>query len=264
MVKSPQELALIERSAWITDRTIINGVRAARPGVSEAEVAVEMYGQLVGLGGPPSMPAWFRYLEDIPEEHMTWRLDRHLGPGPVLFECSGWDGGYNAPGSTSAWIGDPPKEFKEVMGRAREGFEAVCQAMVPGRAFSDVYNAWEAAVGGPEYERHHCGYMIGLGFSPSWAGTGAPPEGLRRGNGRLLEEGMAFHVISWPWRVGENSLRVGASRTVVVTKNGGKSLSKLPIEPILISDSRILAALSRVDRAGRAAARTLVGSRAVF
>jgi len=54
-----------------------------------------------------------------------------------------------------------------------EAAQAFHEAIRPGATAGDAYAAWRevARSGGlDDYERHHCGYLVGIGFPPSWTG----------------------------------------------------------------------------------------------
>ena len=93
---------------------------------------------------------------------------------------------------------------------------------------SEVYDAWQRRVdkaGLAGYRRHHCGYAVGIGFPPSWAGSGVP-IGLRAGSNMELRAGMVFHLMSWLLRTGKGDYVI--SDTVVVTETGCEVLTKTP------------------------------------
>jgi Xaa-Pro dipeptidase len=73
------------------------------------------------------------------------------------------------------------------------------------------------------YRRHHCGYAVGIGFPPSWSGSGTP-RGLRGGSDMVLQPGMDFHLMYWLLRTGRGDSFL--SDTVVVTDRGCERLTK--------------------------------------
>ena len=82
---------------------------------------------------------------------------------------------------------------------AIRGMGAICDAIRPGARAGDAYAAWREvarAHGLSDYERHHCGYLVGIGFPPSWTG-GSMVTALAPGSERELKAGMAFHAHSW-------------------------------------------------------------------
>jgi Xaa-Pro dipeptidase len=91
-----------------------------------------------------------------------------------------------------------------------------------------VYATWQGhldSVGLSSYTRHHCGYSVGIGYPPSWSGSGVP-LGLRKGSTMRLESGMVFHLMSWLLRTGQGDSFL--SDTVVVTDDGCEWLTKVP------------------------------------
>ena len=59
---------------------------------------------------------------------------------------------------------------------------AAADAIRPGVTADSVYQAWKRCIdkaGLDHYHRHHCGYLVGIGFPPSWSGSGVP-RGLRQ------------------------------------------------------------------------------------
>jgi Xaa-Pro dipeptidase len=86
-----------------------------------------------------------------------------------------------------------------------------------------VYAAWQHAVAGSAVAgplRHHCGYLVGIGFPPSWVG-GGEVLGIRAGGRDVVEAGMTFHLMSW---VTEPIGHV-ISDTALVTDTGARLLT---------------------------------------
>lgn len=91
----------------------------------------------------------------------------------------------------------------------------------------DVYRVWQETIdqaGLDGYSRHHCGYAVGIGFPPSWSGSGTP-RGLRKGSTMKLEAGMVFHLMSWLLRTGRGDSFL--SDTIVVTEDGCEFLTQV-------------------------------------
>ncbi|MFW5943577.1 MAG: M24 family metallopeptidase, partial [Chloroflexota bacterium] len=106
-----------------------------------------------------------------------------------------------------------------------QAFQDVICAMRPGALARDVYRAWQEridAAGLSHYRRHHCGYLIGLGFPPSWVG-GGDVVGLRHDSDLQLQAGMTFHVMSWLMDTGRGDYFV--SDTALVTEEGCERLT---------------------------------------
>jgi Xaa-Pro dipeptidase len=236
IVKSPLEIAQVRRAAAISDRALQAGLGAAAEGVTEREVAAAIYAELIPAGGEsPAIPPMIRSSPTLPLDHITWS-DRALERGDALFlELSASVARYHAPLSRFAHIGEAPPGLDDAAGHSLAGLDAIRGALRPGTRFSDVYDAWRRAVGASlghsRYERHHCGYVTGIGFAPSWTGPGAP-IGLRPGQEMILREGMVFHVFSWI--LGEGPADYGVSDTALVTAEGCELLTTTGREPIII------------------------------
>lgn len=98
--------------------------------------------------------------------------------------------------------------------------DRAAQRIGPGVQAREVYRAWQGSVdqaGLTHYRRHHCGYAVGIGFPPSWSGSGVP-VGLRADSTMKLRPGMVFHLMSWLLRTGQGDSFL--SDTVVVTDDG--------------------------------------------
>lgn len=236
MVKSPRELEHVRRAARISDRALRAGLAAAGIGVTEREVAAAIYDELLAPGAEaPAIPPLVRSTPTLPYEHLTWS-DRPLARGDTLFvELSASVARYHAPTSRLAYVGQAPAGVERAAEPALAGAAAIHDALRPGIAASDVYDAWQRAVhatlGHTRYRRHHCGYVTGIGFPPTWSGSGVP-VGLRPGQDFELREGMVFHVFSWI--LGEAPVDYGVSDTAVVTADGCELLTSTGREPAVI------------------------------
>jgi len=119
-------------------------------------------------------------------------------------------------------------------------FQADCgglglDSLKPGVRARDVYDAWQAVVdaaGMPEYRRHHCGYLIGIGFPPSWT-EGNKVTGLRHDSDLEIKEGMTFHAMSWFTETGRGDYFV--SNCVLLGPDGAEVLTNTPMGPTVVA-----------------------------
>lgn len=169
--------------------------------MSEREIAAAVYHELIMDGTePPGFAPLIRSSENLFQEHVSWSA-RLLGPGDTLFtELSASVARYHAPLTRMVHIVHAPAHATRSVELAMEGLLTICRALQPGAISGDVYGAWQEAIarglGHASYQRQHCGYMIGIGFPPSWVG-GSAVVGLRRGGDFQIREAMVFHVLSW-------------------------------------------------------------------
>jgi Xaa-Pro dipeptidase len=112
-------------------------------------------------------------------------------------------------------------------------FDAVLGALRPGAKARQVYGAWQRVVdeaGLSHYRRHHCGYCVGIGLSPSWTG-GNKVVGLRHDSEMKIREGMSFHILSWLMGTGRGDYFI--SNAVLLGAGGPEVLTRTPNGPIV-------------------------------
>jgi len=199
--KSPAETARVRRAAAITDAALRTVRDTARAGVAERVVAAEAYRTMLLAGGqPPGFAPLIRPVAMLGQEHVSW-ADRTVRAGTALFvELSGCVDRYHAPASRTFYAPPVPAGAAEAAAAAEQGLAAARAALRPGVRTGAVYAAWQRAVAastaGVWPRRHHCGYLVGIGFPPSWVGGGEVP-GIRPGGEMVVRAGMTFHLMSW-------------------------------------------------------------------
>ncbi|GAB3301953.1 M24 family metallopeptidase [Parasphingorhabdus pacifica] len=235
-VKSPAEISCVRQAAAISDIAIGAGISAAHPGASEQDVAAEVYRAMIGAGGQPAgFPPLIRPTTLLDQEHVSWS-DRPVEQGRGLFlELSASVRRYHAPQSRTVYVGSAPDGAGEAAGTALAGLNAAGEALQPGARTGAVYTAWQRAVSHGSRTatrpiRHHCGYLVGIGFPPSWVG-GGEVVGICPGGDTTIVPGMTFHLMSWI------SQPVGhvVSDTVLVTPTGTELLTTTPRELTIIT-----------------------------
>lgn len=237
IVKSPAEIDCVRQAASISDRAMQSGIRAAGVGANEREVAAEVYRSMVAIGGEyPAFAPLIRTGDRLLQEHITWQ-DRTLRAGDALFmELSGCANRYHAPLTRMVYVGHPPEGADAAAEIVIAGLEATRAALRPGALTGEVYAAWKAvvdeALGHHDYHRHHCGYVTGIGFPPSWSGAGVP-VGIRPGGEITIRPGMVFHLL--PWLLGQGPTDYAVSDTVLVTETGAELLTSVARTPTVVS-----------------------------
>ena len=234
LVKSAEEQALMRRAAKVTDAAAGATIEALGEGVPETEVAAACLAAMTRAGGsPPAFGPFIRPGSRLGEEHATWGDGRYKKGEPVFLELSGCISRYHAPLGRLVHIGgisDADAKMAETTARA---FEAVLGALKPGAQARDVYAAWQSVVdaaGLSHYRRHHCGYCVGIGLSPSWTG-GNKVVGLRHDSDLPIREGMSFHILSWLMGTGAGDYFT--SNAVLLGGNGPEVLTKTATGPIV-------------------------------
>ncbi|MGD2049264.1 MAG: Xaa-Pro peptidase family protein [Chloroflexota bacterium] len=220
-IKSEQEVAYIRQAAQVSDVMMRAARETAIAGVSEQEIAAEVHRAMLLAGGTyPGFSPFIRATPTLGEEHRTWS-DHVLQPGEALFvELSGCIKRYHAPMGRLIYIGSAPIGTEAMVKLCLDAFHSIVSTIRPGVTAGRVYQAWQDVVdaaGLSHYRRHHCGYMTGIGFPPSWVG-GSSVVGLRYDSNLEIQAGMVFHLMSWLMGAGQGDYFV--SDTAVVTEDG--------------------------------------------
>lgn len=228
IVQSPRELELTRRAARISESMMLTAIAAAGPGVLKRDVMASIYQTMFQRGGTyPGFIPLVRSTRTLQHEHGTWD-DTRLQSRDVLFlEMAGCVRRYHAPMGRLVFIGRAPQRAERTLDVCRRAIEAAEHRIGPGITAGEVYRAWHTCLdeaGLSRYHRHHCGYSVGIGYPPSWSGSGVP-VGLRRDSDLVLEPGMVFHLMSWLLRTGKGDAFL--SDTAVVTEEGCEVLTKV-------------------------------------
>lgn len=234
-VKSPEEQALMRAAAKAADAGTMAAIAAIHDGAREADVAAECLAAMTRVGGtPPGFGPFIRPEARIAEEHTSWGDGIYRAGEKVMLEVAGCVARYNAPMGRLVHLGhirDKDAKMAEISKRA---FQGILEGLKPGVLARDVYAAWQAVVddaGLSDYRRHHCGYLVGIGFPPSWTG-GNKVTGLRHDSDLEIREGITFHAMSWFTETGRGDFFV--SNCVLLGPNGAEVLTKAPMGPTVV------------------------------
>jgi Xaa-Pro dipeptidase len=229
LIKSPRELTYTRQAAALTDSMLLAAIAAAGPGVQQRDIMAAIYQTMFHRGGTyPGFVPLVRATHTLEHEHGSWE-NQNLASRDLLFlEMSGCMERYHAPAGRLIFIGRAPRRAHRIQQICESAIEATAESIRPGAIARDVYGAWQAELdrsGLAGYRRHHCGYAVGIGFPPSWSGSGVP-VGLRSDSDLELRSGMVFHLMSWLLRSGRGDYFI--SDTIVVTDQGCEVLTKVP------------------------------------
>jgi Xaa-Pro dipeptidase len=188
-----------------------------------------IYQTMFSRGGTyPGFVPLVRSTHTLEHEHGSWE-DRRLAARDLLFlEMSGCVERYHAPAGRLIFIGQAPRRAERIQAVCERAIDAAAEAIRPGVPAREVYRAWQDVVdahGLAGYRRHHCGYAVGIGFPPSWSGSGVP-VGLRGDSDLELRSGMVFHLMSWLLRTGRGDYFI--SDAVRVSDHGCELLTTAP------------------------------------
>jgi len=232
LVKSTAEQAIMRCAAKASDAGTLAAIAAIHDGAREVDVAAECIAAMTRAGGtPPGFGPFIRPDHRIAEEHTSWGCGTYKTGERVMLEVAGCVSRYNAPMGRLVNIGSITDEDTEMAEIATRSFQAIVDGIKPGVLARDVYKGWQDVVDAadmPEYRRHHCGYLVGIGFPPSWTG-GNSVVGLRHDSDLEIREGMTFHAMSWFTNTGRGNFFM--SNCVLLGPDGAEVLTKAPNGP---------------------------------
>ena len=230
LVKSSEEQTYMRLAAKAADAGTQAAIDAIHDGALESEVAAECLAAMTRAGStPPGFGPFLRPFSRMAEEHTSWGTGTH--ESAVFLEVAGCVARYNAPMGRLVNIGGISDEDAAMAEISKRAFASTLKALTPGAKAKEVYAGWQSVVdeaGMTQYRRHHCGYLVGIGFPPSWTG-GPQVTGLRPDSDLEMKVGMTFHLMSWFTETGQGNFFI--SNTVLLGKNGAEVLNKTPYGP---------------------------------
>lgn len=229
LIKSPLEIGYTRKAAAAADAGTLAAIEAIREGVSDYEVAAECHRAMISAGSEyPGFGPFIRPTRRLGEEHTTWCGDVFTSGDAVFLEIGAAYRKYQAPMGRLVFVGTSSEDTEKAAELSNQGMDAIVRALKPGVTAGEVYTAWHHVAreaGLADYHRHHCGYLVGIGFPPSWTG-GSMVTSLAPNSPRRLEPGMVFHAHSWFTDTGRgDDFSYFISNTVLLTDNGGEVLT---------------------------------------
>ena len=226
LVKSPLEQAYTRRAAAAADAGTLAAIEAIQDGATDYQVAAECHRAMILAGSDyPGFGPFIRPTTRLGEEHTTWRGETFRAGDAVFLEIGASYRRYQAPMGRLVYVGHAPEGAEWAAELSIRGMAAIVAAIRPGATAGEVYQAWQDVAhdaGLTDYRRHHCGYLVGIGFPPSWTG-GSTVTSLCPGGRQRLETGMVFHAHSWFTGTGRGDYFI--SNTAMLTDRACEILS---------------------------------------
>ncbi len=226
LVKSDYEIEIMRKAARMAEAGIRAGIDAVKPGVTEDDVAAEMFYAQIKMGC--QWPGIAPFVASGPRGaigHATW-IGRTIREGELVFlETAGCYRRYHAAMMRGVYLGQPTPDLLNAEAIVIEAVEATIAAIKPGMtaAEADAVNRKVIArgnVSGTQATRS--AYSIGIAVPPDW-GEGQILSFLP-GEERVLEPNMTFHLIPWVQIPGKAG--IGCTETIRVTETGCESLTQ--------------------------------------
>lgn len=220
MRKDNVEFTFLKENALINDRAMQAGFAAARPGVSELEVAAAIRDHFKSEGAAPEFTIVGAGPNGAFPHHQTG--DRKLQAGDaVVIDIGGRKDGYPSDMTRMAAIGAPPDGYEEVHAIVNRAVEAALAACRPGVKAKEVDAAardliTEAGYG--EYFVHRTGHGLGIDIHE--------PPYISASSETVLESGMVFSIEPGVYLPGRFGIRL--EEIVILRDHGPEIFSELP------------------------------------
>lgn len=235
IIKSPLEMDFVRKAAKATDAGMLAAINSIKDGASDYEVSAECSRAMILAGSEHfAFGPFIRPTSRLGEEHTTWRGEVFKNGDAVFIEIAANYRKYQSPMGRLVYVGSAPKNVEKSVKLAIDGMKAINNSIKPGAIAGDAYAAWREVgkKGGLEnYERHHCGYLVSIGFPPSWTG-GSMVTALAPNSQLELKVGMTFHTHSW--FTNTDCVDYFISNTSLLTENGCEVLTCETPETLII------------------------------
>ena len=229
LVKSPTEIAYVERAATLADDALDAALALIAPGADEADILAAMQGAVFAGGG--DYPA-NEYIIGSGADALLCRYKagrRRLdATDQITLEWAGAFAHYHAAMMRTVVVGDPLHRHRELYSACRETIEAIETVLKPGRVFGDVFDVHARIMDERGLARHRlnaCGYSLGARFSPSWM----EHQMFHAGNPQEIEAGMSLfvHMIIMD---SDSGAAMTLGQTYLTTADAPRALSRHSID----------------------------------
>ena len=233
LVKSPAELAYIRQAANIADAAMQTAAETIAPGVSELEVAGEVYRTLLSRGSDlPASPMNFVTGERTCYGHGA-PSPRKICPGDFMhIEYGAAVKRYCATIGRHFCLGEPTPRMRELHNVVREACDACIAEVRPGAPAVTAHRAAKKVIEAAGFDHcrlHTTGYGIAPGYPPSWG------EYIHffADSRYTLEAGMMLSVEP-PVFIHEEKLGARLIDDILVTETGAEILSNFTRDLVVI------------------------------
>ncbi len=229
LIKSPTEIAYVERAAVLADDALDAALTLIKPGADEADILAAMQGTIFSGGG--DYPANEFIIGSGPEALLCrYKAGRRKldANDQLTLEWAGAHAHYHAAMMRTVVIGDPAHRHRELFSACLETIQAIETVLKPGHTFGDVFDMHARIMDERGLARHRlnaCGYSLGARFSPSWM----EHEMFVAGNPQEIEENMSLfvHMIIMDSDTG-TAMTLG--QTYLTTSQAPRALSRHQLE----------------------------------
>ena len=194
LIKSPAEIAYVERAAALSDDALAAALPLIVAGGDEAAILAALQGTILAGGGDYAAN---EFVIGSGADALLCRSKsgrRRLDAQDQLsLQWAGVSARYHAPMMRTAIIGEPSNRHRELYSACREAMQAMEMVLRPGNTFGTVFETFARILDERSLARHRlntCGYSVGARFAPSWM----DPQMFLLGNPQEIEPNMSLFV----------------------------------------------------------------------
>lgn len=228
-IKSAEEIELIREAARITDRTVAEFPRLARPGMSEQAVAWEVEKFMRESGA--DRPGFDIIVASGPNSAKPHHSpgDRILSLGDIVIVDLGAEfGGYKSDLTRTFYLGDPADDqFWNIYNTVYQAQTAAIdgiRAGVTGKAVDSLARDVITAAGHGDHFGHGTGHSLGLDIHED-------PRFSKQATKVILPAGAVMTVEPGIYLPGYGGVRI--EDLILVTEDGAEYLSAAPKSPLI-------------------------------
>lgn len=231
LVKSPAEIAHVEKAAELGDAAFDAALETARPGAFEGDILAAMQGAVFRGGGDYSGN---EFIIGSGRQALLCRYQvgrRSLDAEDQLtLEWAGVHRRYHAALMRTLPVGRTTDRHRSMHAACAEALQACEQTLTPGATMGDVFEAHARVfdrAGLRDHRMNACGYALGTTFAPNWMDWPM----FYRDNPVEIGPGMVFflHMILMD---SDSGTAMTLGRTSLVRETGPKVLNRHPLDLI--------------------------------
>lgn len=236
-VKSPEEVAALERAAAITDKMVEAMSVAARPGVTERFVYATLISTMLMEGGElPSLLIFASGDSPALGHGQFVPTDRVLRSGDLIVnEIEARIAGYGSQTVAPLCLRPVDNGYKTAIELALAAFDAVAREMRPGARLVDLTGIYRETLRREGKGKFVSAFPLmharGLGDEIP---TIIDSADLDKNSGAVLAENMTF-VVKPRVRTEDGTIQAQIGDTVVVTPSGGRRLGRRPLHLLVVA-----------------------------
>ena len=230
VVKSNEEIKLIQSAARIVESGMKTAFKSINPGVRQCDAVADIQKALFNgtkeFGGDyPSIATLLPTGKGTSAAHLTHTDEKFVSGEATIIEIAGAYKRYHCPMARTVLLGEKNQKKIDTMKATNEALDAGIEATKPGNTADDVAQKFWGVLDKYKIKKDsRTGYSIGIGYPPDW---GEQTFNILKGDKTILQPNVTFHMIA-VMQFGDWG--VEASEAVRVTETGSELFCSLSRE----------------------------------